>query len=57
MAASGHLENIFLIVLAYNTKQHMLLGVFGVEESISNVSFIIRPLLDPEIQNGRRQPS
>ena len=55
MAAVSHLENQFFNVLAYSADQHMLSGVFRVEEFIFDVSFIIRLHFGLQIQDGRRR--
>ena len=56
MSAAHHIVNWFFNGLAYSADQHMLSGVFGVEEFIFNISFMIRPHYGLQIKDGCRPP-
>ena len=56
MSAARHIVNCFFNGLACSADHHMLSGVFGVEEFIFNISFMIRPRYGLQIKDGRRPP-
>ena len=57
MAAGGHFENYIFHNLAHSDVWFMIYGVFWAKKMIGDVSFIISPSLDLQIQYGAQRPS
>ena len=54
MAATGHFENYLFNGLDYNAAQYIVSGTFGVNELIFVVNFMIWPISDLQIEDGRQ---
>ena len=57
MAASGHFENYIFHNLTHSDVWFMTYRVFWAKKLICDISFIIWPCLDLQIQYGTRRPS